>query len=147
MASVSVSHTIIFIASIIVAASVAGVLTTEVDRLNHAVTESALDTSEKIQTDIQVISDAGSNNCCYDSGVITVLVKNTGSRLLPANADILDVIVDGTIETDISVSVVDGDLWAPGDVLQVEITRSLNSGDHRVKLIVKGDDEVFEFRT
>lgn len=147
MASVSVSHTIIFIASIIVAASVAGVLTTEVDRLNHAVTQSALDTSEKIQTDIQVISDGGSDNCCYDSGVITVLVKNTGSRLLPANADFIDVIVDGSIETDVSVSVVNDDLWAPGDVLRVEITRSLDSGDHRVKLIVDGDDEVFEFRT
>jgi flagellar protein FlaG len=61
--------------------------------------------------------------------------------------DYLDVIVNGEIETDVSVSVVDGELWEPGSVLRVEITRSLDSGDHRVKLIVDGDDEVFRFRT
>lgn len=146
MASVSVSHTIIFIASIIVAASVAGVLTTEVDRLNYAVTQSGLDASEKIQTDIQVISDSGSDSCCYNGTVISLYVKNTGSRLLPANGDFIDVLVDGSIETDVSVAVVDDELWAPGGVVRVEITTNLDPGDHRVKLIVDGDDEVFEFR-
>lgn len=147
MASVSVSHMIIFIASIVVAASVAGVLAGEVNRLSDSIGDQGLDASQKIQSDILVISDAGSDSCCYDDGEITLLVKNTGSRRLPADPDQLDVIVNGQYETNVTIDVVDDDLWMPGSVIELGISHELSSGDHRVKIVIPGDEEVFEFRT
>lgn len=151
MASVSISHAIVFIASIVIAASVAGVLTTEVERVSQSIDEHGGDLSESIRTDIEIINDAGSSNCCFDSGTnnITLFVKNTGSLDLPTDPDQIDVFVNGAYTSDLGVTVVEGEDWQPESVVELEIhvPGGLSSGDHRVKVIVKGDEEVFEFRT
>jgi flagellar protein FlaG len=150
MASVSSSTLIIFIASILVAASVAGTMTNGVQRLSDALGDRSVDVSNEIQTDVEIISDAGSPDAIYDDGAnnLTVLVKNTGSKQLAATADNIEVIVDGTYETSLVVSVVDGSSWEPGNVVRVNATSvDLDAGDHRVVVIVNGDQEVLEFRT
>ena len=149
MASVSTSHLILFIASLVVAASVAGTFTNEIQRLSGALGDRGLDVSQQIRTDVEVISDADAGNVYNSSGEenITVLVKNTGSQNLEGDPDELDVIVDGRYLTDVSVTVIGGERWDVGSVARVEINASLTSGDHRVKLIVNEDEEVFEFRT
>lgn len=149
MASVSTSHLILFIASLVVAASVAGTFTSEIERLSGALGDQGLDVSKQIRTDVEVISDAEAGNVYNSSGDenITVLVKNTGSQNLDGDPDELDVIVDGEYQTDVSVSVVGGGGWDVGAVARVEINQSLDPGDHRVKVVANGDEEVFEFRT
>lgn len=146
MASVSVSHLILFIASIVIAASVAGVFTNEVGRLSEAIGDQGVDVSEDIRTDIEIISDAGSP--VYDGTNITLLVKNTGTRALTADARFVDVLVDGEFQTAVTVSVLDASSWGIGDVAEIEVQPDpLSSGDHRVVVVVDGDEEVFEFRT
>lgn len=148
MASVPISHLIIFIASIVVAAGVAGTLTTQVEGVSQAIDDQGLDVSQEIRTDIEVISDASSNQV-YDgsAGELTLLVKNTGSRTLPSDADQVDVLVNGSYQGDVALSVLDGPAWEPTTVAEVTVSNvSLPAGDHRVKVIVKGDEEVFEFR-
>ena len=152
MASVSASHLIIFIASVLVAASVAGTITNTVGDLSGAMTEQGVDVSNEVRTDIEIISDPGAS--VYDrdgNGNVTLLVKNTGSNRLPARADGLDVILDGRLKGNVTVTVVSGDdleVWGPGDVVRVEIDApTLASGDHRVQLTLNGDQEVFRFNT
>ncbi|WP_246986134.1 CARDB domain-containing protein [Halorientalis marina] len=152
MASVSVSHMILFIASIIIAASVAGVFTDSISRVSQAIEDRGGSLSEKVRTDIQVISDSGST-AVYDEETqnITLHIKNTGSATLPANGDGMDVFVDGEYETDVTVTPVeDTDTWRPGGVVRAEIEPNdgggLTTGDHRVKVIINEDEEVFEFR-
>lgn len=150
MASVSASHLILFIASMVVAASVAGVFTDTVGRLSQAISDQGLDVSENVRTDVEVISDSGSSAVYNSSGNdnITLHVKNTGSETLPAELNTVDVFVDGHYESDVTLTLLaDGDRWRPGDVVVLEISESLSNGDHRVKLIVNADEEVFEFRT
>jgi flagellar protein FlaG len=150
MASVSVSHLIIFIASIVVAASVVGVFTESVNDLSNAIDEQGVDVSNDVRTDIEIISDGGSDNV-YDSdsnGNITLHVKNTGSNVLDERPPGLDVFVNGQFVTGFETELKnDVDRWRPGDVLELEIDHSLDPGDHRVKVIVDGDEEVFEFKT
>lgn len=148
MASVPISHLIIFIASIVVAAGVAGTLTTQVEGVSQAIDDQGLDVSKEIRTDIEVISDAGSDDV-YDgtSDQLTLLVKNTGSRTLSDDAGLLDVLVNGTYQVDVSLTVLDEPSWEPTAVAEVTVSNvSLPPGDHRVKVIVEGDEEVFEFR-
>ena len=150
MASVSSSTLIIFIASILVAASVAGTMTSGVQRLSDALGDRSVDVSKEIQTDVEIISDAGSPASIYDgtSENLTVLLKNTGSNSLGADPDVVEFIVDGRYQTGLTVEVVDGDSWTPGNVVRVNATNvALDNGDHRVVVIVHGDEEVLEFRT
>ncbi|CAP13648.1 MULTISPECIES: CARDB domain-containing protein [Halobacterium] len=149
MASVSSSTLIIFIASILVAASVAGTMTNGVQRLSGALSDRSVDVSHQIETDVSIISDPGSPSAVYDGAntTLTLLVKNTGSESLPADASTINVIVDGEYKTAVSVSVVDGSGWQPGNVLKVDATNvDLSAGDHRVVVLANGDREVLELR-
>jgi flagellar protein FlaG len=150
MASVSVSHLIIFIASLLVAASVAGTMTTGVDRLTGAIDDESLDLEKTVRSDIEVISDPASpvyNQSGEEN--ITLLVKNTGSNTLPVDPGAFDVLVDGQYRVDVTVTPVTADehSWHSSEVVQVEISApGLTAGDHRARLIVGGDEEVFTFR-
>lgn len=146
MASVSITHLILFIASLLVAASVAGVLTDEVGRLSEAINEQGLDASHEVRTDIEIISDAGSGNV-YANENVTLYIKNTGTSNLQSGPEDFDVILDGQYDAGLNTTVLDAESWEPGDVVRLRIFEpGLGPGDHRVKVIVDGDEEVFEFR-
>ncbi|MFB6296485.1 MAG: flagellar protein G [Halobacteriales archaeon] len=149
MVSVSTSHLILFIASLTVAAGVAGTLIQGVEGVSSAIDERSLDVADEIRTDVEVISDPASP--VYDTdgnGNVTLLVKNTGSQRLAADAGGVEVLLDGEFKSNVTVTVLDGSQWDTGNVARVEVSApGLASGDHRVKLIVNGDEEVFEFRT
>jgi len=150
MASVSASHLILFIASILVAASVAGVLTSTVGDLSNAIDDTGLQVSDDVRTDIEIISDSGSN-AVYNasSETITLYVKNTGSLQLAADSNTMDVLVDGQYETDVTATLLEDSItWDSGDVVRLDISKSLATNeDHRVQLTVNGDEEVFQFNT
>lgn len=149
MASVSVSHMILFIASMLVAASVAGVFTDTVGQLSNAIDDQGLQVSQEVRTDVEIISDSGSSAVYNDTGNenITLHVKNTGSQTLPSDGQSVNVFVNGRYETDVNVTLLDGaEVWRPGEVVQLEISEPDLSGDVRVKVVVNGDEEVFEFR-
>lgn len=157
MASVSVSHLILFIASMLIAASVAGVFTSSIDRLSGAIDDQGLEVSDEVRTDIEVISDNGTGACVYNcdgNGNLTLFIKNTGTSTLPAESDQMDIFVNGQFQSrsDVTVEVVSDSSavrWRPGEVVRVNVSvaESALSTDNRAKVIVNGDEEVFEFRT
>ncbi len=132
-----------------IAASVAGVFTSSIGQLSGAISEQGFDVSSDVRTDVEVISDSGSN-AIYNSTTetITLYVKNTGTERLAADPGVLDILVDGQFVTDYTVTRAEGGgAWQPGTVVRLDIQQSLDGGDHRVQLTVNGDEEVFEFRT
>jgi flagellar protein FlaG len=144
----TVPSLVMFIASIILAAAVSGVLINTVGGVSQAVDAQGGDLASNIKTDVEIISDSGSPVYDGANGTVTLLVKNTGQRSLAADAVVLDVMVDGAYQTDVTVTPVAGGVdWRPGDVVAVTVgVGSLDSGDHRVKLVTRGDEEVFVFR-
>lgn len=150
MASVSVSHMILFIASILVAASVVGVFTDSISQVSEAIDQRGMSVSENVRTDIEIISDSGST-AVYDEqdNAITIHIKNTGSERLTARADQIDLFVNGKYQSpdDMEVTLVGGaTTWGPGEVAKVRILdQGTLTGDQRVKVIVNQDEEVFEF--
>jgi flagellar protein FlaG len=146
MAEISVPTLILFIASIVVAAGVAGVLIDTVSGISNAVDDRGGDVSKSIRTDAEIISDPETGVYDDANGTITLYVKNTGVRTLPTGN--IDPFVDGRYRTNTTVSVVDGSAWTPNAVVELTISEvSLSSGDHRVKLVIDSDEEVFRFRT
>lgn len=149
MASESVSSVILFIAALLVAAAVAGTLVTNVNQISNAIDDKSGGVQEKIDTDVEIISDAGSESVYNASSEnVTLIVKNTGERTLDTDPRALDVLVDGEyVQSDsMTIGVVSGEeSWRPGAVAELEIDRSLASGEHRIVVVASGDEEVFEF--
>jgi flagellar protein FlaG len=147
VASVSASHLILFIASLVIAAGVAGTFTQGISRLSEGIDDQSLEVSEEVRTDIEVISDAGSPVYNNSTNTVTLLVKNTGTADIPADSRFVEILLDGRYRTNVTITVVDGEEWRPNNVVRLEIDADLSPGDHRAKLIVNGDEEVFRFRT
>jgi flagellar protein FlaG len=150
VASVSVSSLILFIAAMVIAAGVAGTMMTSVQSVSDAFGERSDDLARDIETEVTIISDPGSG-AVYDADTetITVLLKNTGDRSLPARASAVDVLVDGQyVSADATrLTVVDDSDWRPGAVVRLEVDRSLASGSHRLAVNVNDDREVLRFYT
>ena len=131
----------------VIAAGVAGTFTNEVGRISGAIDDRALDVSEKLRTDIKIISDPGSEVWNSSTGNVTVHIKNIGSTTLSSDDGQFDVFLDGIYQTDVSVTVVDGTEWRENNVVKLTFdSSSLSSGDHRLKVVVNGDEDVLVFR-
>lgn len=152
MAGVSISHLIIFVASLLIAAGVVGAAFTGVDHFNDALEDRSIATADELRTDVSIISDPGSNGIYNDTdGNLTLLVKNTGENSLTADPRLVDVLVNGGFiaNGDLDLTVLEGDPveWRPTEVLEVTIVgANLEPGDHRVQVGVTGDDDVLTFR-
>lgn len=151
MASVSVSHLILFIASMLIAASVAGVFTSSVDELAGAIDDRGVQVSDNVRTDIEIISDGGSDNIYNASGNenVTLLVKNIGTNDLVVSDSRIDVLINGRFQAtgDIGIELLgNGETWSPDEVVRINASQPLSDGDHRAKVIVNDAETVFEFR-
>lgn len=148
MASVSASTLIIFIASILVAASVAGVMTGGVQEISSALGDRGGDVASDIRTDVDIISDTGSPSSICSDGTFTLYVKNTGSQPLSTDPDTLDILIGGQYHSDVQTSLLEEDQsWAVGDVLVVTVQ---NTGldcasSHRIVLQVNDHRERLDY--
>ena len=147
MASVSASHLIIFVASLVIAAGVVGTLTTGVERVSSSIDDGSLDVSQQIRMDMSVISDPGAE---YDSSTdVEIFVRNTGSQAVPIETSAFDLVLEGNFIADFEVvDANNGDetVWRPGEVVKITINdEDVDSGDNRLFLTVNGDEELFEF--
>lgn len=150
MASVSVSHLVIFIAALTVSVGVASTLTVNVQDMSVSIDERSDSVAEDIETDVAVISDPGSPQAIYDDsdGEVTLLVKNTGNRPIYTDASEIDVLIDGRYAVEPNVTVV-GDpgstTWRQGGVVRVTVPRSLDSGEHRAAVRVRSAEDTLLF--
>lgn len=149
MASVSVSHLIIFIAAMIVASSVAGVLTTTVNDIGQAIDDQGLSVSDDIRSEIEIINDPGAAvvNESSSPNRVELYVKNTGSTELTTQPDNVDVFLNGQFRTADNVTVVSSDsqLWGRTEVVRIDIedTSPITQGENRAKVRVDGAEDTF----
>lgn len=146
MASVSVSHVVLFIAAVGVAAMVAGTATGVANDVSDAIRDSGASTGAELDTDLAIISDPGSDAIYNDStGTVTLLVKNTGSRVLSTDTGAIDTLLDGRLVAEANVTVVDGEYWRPGNVVRITLDATLAEGSHRVVVRTNGQESVLTF--
>lgn len=149
MASVSASHLIIFVASLVIAAGVVGTLTTGVERVSSSIDDGSLDVSQQIRMDMSVISDSGADYPNNESNV-DIHVRNTGSQSVPIEESSIDVVFNGEFLGSDRFEVADanGDdtVWRPGGVIRITLDSPELDNDNRLFLSVNGDEETFEFR-
>ncbi|WP_126662324.1 flagellar protein G [Haloterrigena salifodinae] len=153
MASDSVSSLILFIAAMLVAAGVAGTLVTNVTEISGSIDTYSGEVREQIDTDIEIISDPGSDAIYNESdgnGTVSVLIKNTGQKTLASDGSELDVLIDGAYVSSESATFTvregSSDAWRRGEVAELELEQQLEPGtEHRIVVIVNGDEETLRF--
>lgn len=138
------STLILFIAAIGVAGLVAVGLTQAIGEMALSVDDQGQALADAIGTDVAIINDP--ENVPYDgvSDELTLYVKNTGSRTLIDSE--LSILVNGRHES-FNASVIDGDTWARGAVLEATVDVDLGAGDHRARAVYTPNiDDTIEFR-
>ncbi len=162
MSGVSASTLVIFIASILVAAGVAGTLVATVGDISTSAESRGDAITESIDTDIELLNDGGGTNFysedpeVFDGGEyeaeITFFVRNTGSTALLAEPDEIDVLVNGLFvsDADMSVQVESGEdngVWAEGEVVElvVGLEDPLDGNGNRLTVSVTGTERSLEF--
>lgn len=156
MGSVSVTHLIMFIGSLVVAAAVAGTIVAEVGQVSDTIEVRGSGTVDEIETEIVIISDEAVSEAIVEDGVgeqtVTILIKNVGDNDLSATPATIDVLVEGSFITndDMEVERVENEDrtdWPPGSVVEVTITLEDESisDDTTVTAIVNGNEDRIRF--
>ena len=147
MASVSVSHLIMFIASLVIAASVAGTLVTGIDRVSTSVDDRSIEMTNQIDSNIQIISDPGSTAIYNeDTTTVSIYIKNTGTKTLDPSPRQVDLLINGEYIPELEVTPIDDGSWSPSQVVEVTTTHELDAGDHRITATVNGNSAMIRFR-
>ena len=154
MSGVSASTLVIFIASILVAAGVAGTLVATVGDISNSAETRGDAITESIDADIELLNDGGGSNFYVENGDgtsdITFYVRNTGSNALLEDADEIDVLVNGLFETDLAITSMNGDddgVWAEDEVLEIVVSlgKELDGSGNRLTVSTKGTERSLEF--
>jgi flagellar protein FlaG len=149
MSGVSATHLVIFIASIVVAAGVAGTLVTQVDRVSDSITDQTEGVEDQIDTDIQIISDTGDPGSIYNSSSdeLSLYVKNTGETELQIERDTIGVLIEGQFKEPSNVTRVNDDSvrWPSGSVVEITVNSVDIAGDTRITVAVNGNEDTIRF--
>ncbi|APW97388.1 flagellin [Halobiforma lacisalsi AJ5] len=155
MSSVTATHLIMFVASLVVASAVAGTVIMEVTEVGSSIETRGSAVAEEIDTEIEIISDETKPNAMVEEDAdgnvvaITVLVKNIGDESVDTYPGAVDALVDGSYTNVQRVERVDSDTgnWGPNGVVEIEIdtTDREISGDTEVAIIVNGNEDAIDF--
>ncbi|THE62940.1 flagellin [Salinadaptatus halalkaliphilus] len=157
MGSVSATHLIMFIGSLVIATAVAGTVVVEVGHVSNSIEDRSASVTTEIETEIAIISDESQTDAIVSEDgqgnldTITVLVKNIGSEDIPADPSAVDATVDGSYTTVDTVSHVEEDdarTWEPGGVTEIDLAiadEQEPSGDIDVTIIVSGNEDTMTF--
>jgi flagellar protein FlaG len=156
MSGVSASTLVIFIASILVAAGVAGTLVTTVGDISTSAETRGDAITETIDADIELLNDGGGSNFYVEAGdgtsTITFYVRNTGSTGLLQDPSEIDVLLNGGFipSADLALASMNGaddGVWAEGEVLEfaVSLDRELGGSGNRLTVSTKGTERSLEF--
>ncbi|WP_393971822.1 flagellar protein G [Oxyplasma meridianum] len=133
MASIATSEMIMFIATMVLTASVVGVLGGETLHLSNSLTDSSASASTQIQTDFKIINDP--SQIPKDKGYV-FYVKNTGQVGFDFTNNTVSTIINGSIVTGGYISYItpagsNGELM-PSQVGTIVVNVTLSPGYHTI---------------
>jgi flagellar protein FlaG len=158
MSGVSVSTLVLFIASVLVAAGVAGTLVATVGDISASAENRGEEVTASIDADVALLNDGGGSdfyaeNETAGNATVTFYVRNTGSTTLAKEPKALDVLVDGRYVGDVTVTTMNGDAsrraWVEGEVVEVvaALDWTLDGAGHRLTISVGGAERSVSFST
>lgn len=140
----SFTQMIFFVASIIVAVSIAATIIGVTGLMTEEMRTKANNAASEMGSSIVFVNDP--RHVPYEGGVITFYIKNTGETAQSYQK--LIIFIDGEYR-DFNASIVgsSGGNWVTGGVLEVTAMIALDNGDHTAKAILSnGVSDTLDFR-
>lgn len=149
MSAEGITQMIFFIAAIMIAVGVIGVVTTNINSISTSYGMNSKTLADQLKTDITIINDPSSIPLVSNN--YSFYVKNTGTSTLE-NATV-NMFVDGRYTMNLTTTIMDGgSYWYPTYVLRLNYSTTKNptisSGDHSVRVVAgNGVFDTMAFRT
>ncbi|HDD57071.1 MAG: hypothetical protein DRN09_01495 [Thermoplasmata archaeon] len=142
--SLTGTHVIFFIAAVIVAGAVSGILTAVTFNITTSLTEKCDRIQEELDTDFKIINDP--DNIPNISGYYRFYLKNIGGKKLATTTDTFTIFIDGEIIEKTYYSFEDNSIQ-PSEITTLYISNSkISSGDHTLRVVgPQAIDDEFEF--
>ena len=142
--SLSGTHVILFIISVILASTVSGVLVAVTTDVSTSLSERGDRLQNQLDTDFEIINDpyhiptSGSDYLFY--------LKNTGDIRIITTNETFQILVDGIIISEVKYNFSKEYIY-PGDVVMMYVDNSeILLGDHTMRIIdLQGNEDEFTF--
>ena len=136
MSGESITHLLFFIAAIVIAVSVIGVVTTNTQSITASYGMGSKSLADQLKTDITIINDPAA--IPFSNPNYSFFVKNTGKSILDPST--VNMFVDGNYTNNLTYNVMEGGtFWSPTYVLRLNYSTlnnpMLSSGDHTVRVV------------
>ena len=142
--SLSGTHTIFFIASVIIASTISGAFMAVTTDLSMSLSEQGDRLQEQLETDFEIINDP--DNIPISGSDYIFYLKNIGENRLTTTNETFQLFIDGEILPKAKYNFSDGYVY-PGDVTRIFVDSSeISAGDHDLKVVgpqAKEDDFLF----
>ena len=131
--SVTGSHVVFFIASVIAAGAVSGVFMAATFNINSSLTEKSQRVQEELDNEYAIINDP--ELIPNENGYYVFYLKNLGGKKLISTNQTIQVFIDGIIIQDTEYSFSDTTVLT-GDVVLLQIDEnSISSGNHKLRVV------------
>ena len=131
--SLTGTHIIYFIASIIIASAVSGVLVAVANDISTSITGTGERIQDKLDTEFKIINDP--DNIPIVTGNYQFYLKNIGRKELPTATTTINLFVDGEIILTANYSFADTSIQV-GEVTTISVTTStISSGNHNLRVV------------
>ncbi|XRO77378.1 flagellar protein G [Methanocaldococcus sp. 10A] len=137
MASNAISEIVIFVAVLLIAAFVAGILTTSTYKISINIGKKSDALATKLSQDFEIINDPGNIIRNSSAGTTYLYIKNTGKDPIIFTNSSFTVIIDGSIvkiNTTNQLTTPGINVLYPGDVGEIVVNYN-ETGYHRIKVI------------
>lgn len=138
MPGTSASQTIWFIASVLVAATVAGTLIGVVVIVTQGLNDRGNAVSGSLGTDVEIVNDPQMVPYNTTTDILTIYAKNIGKTTLNKDTNSILVLINGTYTIPATVTIIGGGEWTPGKVAIINVTVPdlLQNVDYRMEVFV-----------
>ena len=142
--SLTGTHVIYFIASVIIAGIVSGIFIAVTSDISSSLNILGEDVQDKLDYDFAIINDP--DNIPNVSGNFRFYLKNIGRKELPTTTSIFNLFIDGELITTSNYSFEDNSIQI-GEVTTIYIVNSeISSGNHNLRVVGPQDiDDEFAF--
>lgn len=140
----SFTQMVFFVASIIVAVSIAGTIIGVTGLMAEEIRNKANDAASEMSSSLVFVNDP--RQVPYDNGTITFYIKNNGEMVQSYQQ--LIIFIDGEFtEFDARIMGSSSENWVTGEVIEVTASIVLAEGDHTAKAILaNGVSDTLDFR-
>lgn len=142
--SLSGTHVILFIISVILASTVSGVLVAVTTDVSTSLSERGDRLQNQLDTDFEIINDP--NHIPTSGSDYIFYLKNTGDIRIITTNETFQILVDGIIISEVKYNFSKEYIY-PGDVVMMYVDNSeILLGDHTMRIIdLQGNEDEFTF--